>query len=461
MVVQRTRTARPTATPPRILIIGGGHVGLNVANRLERLLRPGEAELILVDPLTYMTYQPLLAEVAAGNVEPRHITVPLRWALPRFHVVHGEVLELRHADRTAHVELVDSGDDRDIGYDHVVVCPGGAVRTLPVPGLAELAVGFRTIAEAVFLRNQVLTQLSVAASSTDPGIRRAALTFVVVGGGYAGVEALGELSDLSRAVAPVFELRPDDVRWILVEASDRLMPEVKAQLSACAASMFRGRGVELRLGTTTTSCVAGRIRFGPGRYADDVVETHTLVWATGSQPNPMLECTDLPRDGLGRVLADAYLRVQRTPGAWTAGDCAAVPDLASREPGALCLPTAQHAIRQARRLADNLVAELRGERRHPPRPYRHRFVGSVAGIGRFQGVAQVYGVCLTGLPAWLLHRAYHLTKLPSATRRRRVLADWILDALSPRDISALTELEQPRSSLQATARGAVAGISGV
>jgi NADH dehydrogenase len=439
------------AAIPRILVVGGGHLGLYTARHLQQRLRPGEAQLILADPRSHMTYQPLLAEVAAGNVEPRHVTVPLRRILPRFHVFNGAVVALTHASRTARLRLVD-GEEYDLSYDHVVVAPGSVVRTVAVPGLPELAVGFKTLAEAVYLRNQVLTQLGLAASTFDPEVRRRALTFVLAGGGYAGVEALGELSDMSMDVAPAFGLRGEDLRWILVEATGRIMPEVSPELSEYTADLLRKRGVEIRLNTTISSCVGGRIRFGAGLYADDIVKANTLIWTAGVRPNPMLDKTDLPRDDRGRVIADAYLRVRELSGAWTGGDCAAVPDLASDKPGALCAPTAQHAVRQARRLADNLVAEIRGGHRHPPQPYRHRYAGSVAGLGRFQGVAQIYEVRLRGLPAWLLHRGYHLALLPSGARKIRVLTDWTLEALFPRDISALGELEQPRRALQAAAR---------
>jgi NADH dehydrogenase len=435
---------------PRILIIGGGHLGFYAAERLQQRLRPGEAELTMAEPLTYMTYQSLLPEVAAGNVDPRHVVVPLHRVLPRIQVVSGQVIGLRHADRTARVRLVD-GEERELGYDHVVVGPGAVARTSPVPGLAELAVGFKTLGEAVFLRNRVIIQLALAASTTDTDVRRRALTFVVFCGDYAGVEALGELSDLAMDAIEAFDgLRREDLRWILVHPADRILTEVSPELSAYTANVLRARGVEIRLNTTISSCVGGRIRFN-GRYTD-VVYANTLVWTAGIQANPMLDNTDLPRDDQGRVLADAYLRIHGVSGAWTGGDCAAVPDLTRDEPGALCEPTAEHAIRQGRRLADNLIAEVRGRHSHPPEPYRHRYPGAVVGMGRMQGVAEIYGVRLRGAPAWLLHRGYHWAMLPSAARKARVLTDWTLDALFPRDISALAELEEPRKPLQTAVR---------
>ncbi|GAA1795145.1 NAD(P)/FAD-dependent oxidoreductase [Planosporangium flavigriseum] len=436
---------------PRVLIVGGGHLGLYAARHLQKHLRPGEAELILADPRSHMTYQPLLPEVAGGNIEPRNIVIPLRRVLPRFRVLNAEVVELRHAERRARLRLVD-GEEHDLQYDHVVVGPGSVVRTLPVPGLPELAVGFKTLAEAVYLRNQVLTQLGLAASTFDPRVKRRALTFVLAGGGYAGVEALGELSDMSYAVVDAFGLRREELRWILVEAAGRIMPEVSPELSEYTANVLRRRGVEIRLHTTISSCVGGRIRFGAGLYADEIIESNTLIWTAGVRPNPMLDKTDLPRDDKGRVVADAYLRVRGMPGAWAGGDCAAVPDLTGRDPNALCPPTAQHAVRQARRLADNLISDLRGPHGHPPQPFRHRHAGSVAGLGRFQGVAEVYHVRMRGLPAWLLHRGYHWALLPSPVRKARVLAGWTLDSVFPRDIVASGELEQPRRPLQVAAR---------
>jgi NADH dehydrogenase len=266
------------------------------------------------------------------------------------------------------------------------------------------------------------------------------------------VEALGELSDLSMDAIEAFDgLHRDELRWILVEPADRILTEASPELSEYTANVLRERGVEIRLNATVASCVGGRIRFG-GRYAGDVVDANTLVWTAGTRPHPMLEATDLPRDDQGRVPADAYLRVPGAPGAWTGGDCAAVPDLTRDEPGALCEPTAGHAIRQGRRLADNLIAELRGERSHPPQPYRHRYPGAVAGMGRLQGVAEIYGVRLRGAPAWLLHRGYHWLMLPTSARKARVLTDWALDALFERDTSALAELEEPRKPLQTAAR---------
>jgi NADH dehydrogenase len=432
------RDHSPDDRPPpwRILILGGGNVGMTVARQLGRRLRPGEAEVVLADPRSHLTYQPLLAEAAAGNVEPRHVAVPLRRVLPHARVITAELVRLDHGIRRA-VVRVSPTEYRELAYDQVVVVPGSTSRVLPISGLAELGIGFRSIGEAVYLRNHLLDRLAFAGSTADRRARRQALTFVVVGAGYSGVEAVGELSDMTAAVAPVFGIDPAELRWVLVEATRRILPEVGPELAAYTLRVLRGRGIEVLLGTNLVSCVDGQIQLS-GRPAFD---SDTLVWTAGVHSNPILANTDLPRDDRGRLVADPDLRVRDTTAAWTAGDCAAVPDLTSDQPGALCAPTAQHAVRQAKRLADNLVGSLRGGRL---REYRHRYAGSVASLGRFQGVAEVYGVRLRGLPAWLLHRGYHLSHLPSRARQVRILADWVLGAVFPRDVVSLGEIHQPR-----------------
>jgi NADH dehydrogenase len=426
----------------RILIMGGGHLGMYVARRLGKRLRLGEADVMLVDPRSHLTYNPLLAEAAAGNVEPRHVAVPLRRVLSRTRVLTAEVVGLDHEAQRA-VARLSSGEHRELSYDHVVVAPGAVARLLPIPGLAEFGIGFKSIGEAVFLRNHLLDRLAFASSTADERARRSALTFVVVGGGYSGIEALGELSDMTAAVADAFELAPSELRWLLVELTDRILPEVGPELADYTLRQLRRRGIEVRLRTKLLSCVDGRVRLDTG----DEFDADTLIWVAGIEPNPVLANTGLPRDGAGRLTADAFLRVLDAPGAWTGGDCAAVPDLGSDQPGALCAPTAQHAVRQARRVADNLVATLRGQE---IRPYRHKYAGSVASLGRFQGVAEIYGVRMCGPAAWLLHRAYHLAQLPSGPRRARVLADWTLAAVFPRDIVSLGEVHDPKRAFRAS-----------
>ncbi|HEV2258217.1 MAG TPA: FAD-dependent oxidoreductase [Streptosporangiaceae bacterium] len=426
---------------PRILIIGGGYGGMHTALRLERLLRPGEAAVMIADPRSYMTYQPLLAEAAAGNLEPRHVVVPLRGVLHRTQVIKAAVSSVDHARRVARLTTGD-GEDRLVGYDMLVLAPGSVSRVLPVPGLAEAGIGFKTIGEAIHLRNHVLGRFDAAASASSAEARRAALTFVFTGGGYAGVEALAELQDMAfDACARYPELSHREMRWILVEAADRILPEVSPATADYTAALLRRRHIEVRLNTRLVSAEDGRIRLDDG----EEFPAGTLVWTAGVAPSPLARQAGLPTDARGRVIVSEFLAVQGTDGAWALGDCAAVPDLAAGG-GALCAPTAQHAYRLARRLAGNIAAVLRGG---APRPYRHASAGSVASLGLYRGVVEVYGLRLRGFPAWMTHRTYHLLKLPTMNRRLRVVSDWTLALLFPREVASLDVLEHPRQHFQA------------
>lgn len=429
----------------RILIVGAGHVGFYTAlwlsRRLSRELARQQVEIALVDPQPHMTYQPFLPEAAAGSIEPRHAVVPLRRNLRRCRIIAGTVTKVDHADRTATVQTVD-GPVRQITYDQIVLAPGSVSRTLPIPGLREHAVGFKTLGEAIWLRNRVLERLDVAAATDDVARRKRALTFVVIGAGYAGIEVLAELEDMTRWALRYYpELRQQDVRWVLVEATGRVLPEVGPELGEYTLARLRERDLDVRLDTRLVSCVDGKVELSDG----DSFAADTVVWTAGVRAHPMLEHTDLPRDERGRLICLPTLQVvdgdQIVPGAWSAGDCAAVPDLAAEAPGALCSPSAQHAVRQARQLADNLVAVLRGR---APTPYRHRHAGSVASLGLHKGVANVYRVKLRGWPAWFLHRTYHMSRIPTLASKVRVVADWTLALFVRREVVALGQLHRPR-----------------
>lgn len=424
----------------KIVIVGAGYVGLNVARRLQRKLRRDEGSVIVIDQHSYMTYQPLLSDAAAGTVEPRHVVVPLRHVLDECQVVTGRVMGI---DNAQHNVTVAIGEELDqISYDVLIVAPGSVSKIFPVPGLAEEASGFTTLGEAIYLRNHVLSQLDKAASTQDHAQRTKLLTFVLVGGGYAGVEALGQLEEMARFACRRYypNLRGAEMRWVLVEAADRIMPEVNLSLAEYAADVLRKRGMDVYLETTTKSVEDGHVVLSNGVEFD----ADTIVWTTGVVPNPVLDDSDLPRDNRGRLVCTPSLEVWNTPGVFGAGDAAAVPDLTSNDPDATCAPSAQHATRQARLLADNIVASLRGK---PMHDYRHRFAGSVAALGHHQGVAEVYGRKLTGLPAWTIHRLYHVWQMPTINRRLRILADWVLDLSFPR-IVALGELHEPAAEFE-------------
>ena len=432
-----------SAHPERILILGGGYVGLYTALRLQRKLRRGEAQVTVVDPRSYMTYQPFLPEAAAGSLEPRHVVVPLRRVLRSVDVVNGRVASLDHAGRSARVQT-QAGTTVDIGYDVLVVALGSVVRTLPIPGLAEVGMGFKQVEEAISLRNHVLDQLDLAHSTHDPAARRRALTFVVVGGGYAGVEALAELEDLTRYATRFYlDIVPSDLRWVLVEATGRILPEVGEDMGRYTVEQLRKRAIDVRLDTRIESCVGGHVVLDDGTELD----TATLVWTAGVKANPVLAQSDLPLDERGRVRCHADLTVDGAPGAFAAGDCAAVPDLTG-PPGATCAPNAQHAVRQAKVLADNVIATLHGR---PLEDYEHKYVGSVASLGLHKGVAQVYGIKLRGWVAWFMHRTYHVSRVPTFNRKIRVIADWTLALFFRRDVVSLGRLSDPRREFRRAA----------
>ncbi|GAA2605626.1 NAD(P)/FAD-dependent oxidoreductase [Streptomyces lienomycini] len=427
------------------------YTALRLQRNLKGELRRGEAEITVVTPDPYMTYQPFLPEAAAGSISPRHVVVPLRRVLDRCDVVVGEARTIDHTTRTATITTLATDEEktgaRRVAYDELVLAPGSVSRTLPVPGLADHGVGFKTVEEAIGLRNHVLEQLDIASSTRDPAIRDAALTFVFVGGGYAGVEALGELEDMARYAARYYHnVTAEDMKWILVEASGRILPEVGEELGRYTVTELRRRNIDVRLETRLESCADRVAVLSDGSR----FPTRTVVWTAGVKPHPLLVATDLPLNDRGRLTCTAHLSIDGTTHAWAAGDAAAVPDVTAREPGRECAPNAQHAVRQARVLGDNVTHALRGE---PLDTYAHKYAGSVASLGFHKGVAQVYGRKLKGYPAWFMHRAYHLSRVPTVNRKARVLAEWVIAGLFKREIVSLGSLEHPRAEFELAAGG--------
>jgi NADH:ubiquinone reductase (H+-translocating) len=430
-------------TTPHILIAGGGYVGMYTALGLQRRLRAGEARVTLVDPRPNMTYQPFLPEAAAGSLEPRHVVVPLRRTLKGTDVVTGRVVGIDHAHKVATIEPSE-GATYQIAYDILVSALGSISRTLPIPGLADNAIGFKQIEEAIALRNHVLDRLDAASSTTDPDLRRRALTFVFVGGGYAGVEAMAELEDMARYATRYYErIEPGDLRFVLVEATGRILPEVGEDMGLYTLGVLRDRGIDIRLNTRLESCVGGHVVLSDGEEFDSDV----IVWTAGVKANPVLEKTDLPLEKSGRIKTLPNLTVEGMADAFAAGDSAAVPDLT--DPGHFTGPSAQHAVRQARLLAANLVHYLRGE---PMKDYEHKYAGSVASLGLHQGVAQVYGIKLKGWPAWFMHRTYHMSRMPTLNKKIRVVLDWTLALFFRREVVSLGSLQRHRDDWERASR---------
>jgi len=423
-----------TGPPARIVIVGGGFAGLAAARRLERDADPERVSVTLLNETNYMTYTPFLPQAAAGTLEPRHVVVPLRQALHRTRVRVGRVLGADYGARTVRF-APDAGAEGDIGFDHLILAPGSSPRTAPIPGLTESAVGFTTLAEAIWLRNHVLRQLEIADATDDPDERQRRLTFVFVGGGYAGVEALAEIEDLTRVAIRLYpSLQHTRPRWVLIEATDAIFPEVGTRLASYAMRQLVARGVELRLATTVTEAARDAITLSTGER----VPCATLVWTAGVRPAPVVRRLALPLDPRGRIRVDTTMAVAGLPGVWALGDAAAVPDPA--RPGLACPATSQHAVRQGRLVARNVLGASEGRR---PEPFRYRTIGLFVDLGRGKAVASVFGVQFKGFPAWFLGRTYHLSQVPGIRRKGRIAADWAIGLVFRRDVAELGTLGHP------------------
>ncbi|WNB85059.1 NAD(P)/FAD-dependent oxidoreductase [Cellulomonas sp. ATA003] len=431
---------------PRIVILGGGTVGLYSARRLRKRLGKQEAAIVVVDPRPYMTYAPFLPETAAGSIDPRNVVAPHRRALKGIDVLQGHVAEIKHSDRTVQI-TPEEGDPYWITYDHLIVGLGSVARTLPIPGLAEEAIGFKNVEEAVAVRNHVLNRIDVAASTWDPEVRKRLLTFTFVGGGFAGVEALGELEDMARAAVGYYDsIAPQDLRFVLVEGSPRILPEVSEELGGYTLEQLRKRNIEVHLSTFLNSCEGGHVVLSDKTEFD----SDTIVWTAGVKANPVLKNSDLPLDKMGRVICLPTLQIANedgtiVPDAWAAGDCAAVPDLIN--PGKFCPPNAQHALREGNHIGDNLAKVLRSS---APTEYKHKNIGAVASLGMYKGVAQMFGrIKVRGFLAWVLHRSYHVMAMPTLNRKVRIAAGWTGSLLFRREVVALGSLHDPRAEFRA------------
>jgi NADH dehydrogenase len=408
-----TRTAKGGT-----LIVGGGFGGAYVA----RLL--GKEGATIVSPDSSMLYTPLLPEVAAGAIEPRHVVVPLRSMCPNADVIRGRAVALDEAAQTVRVET--EVGDVDVEYDRLVLALGAVPRELPIPGLKEHTIGFKALGDAIHLRNHVLRQIDLAEADHENAERH--LTFVFVGAGYAGVEALAELTELvEEAIGHYPRLANVPRRWLLVDAGARILAEVPTSLSDYTTKLLQKRGVDVRLETTVDSIEGDAVTLSDGARID----TNTVVWTAGIRPNPLLGEFGLPLDDAHRVIVDEELRVEGRANVWALGDCARVPNAAT--PGRPDPPTCQHALRQARRLAKTLKGR--------PRPYHYRSLGAGATLGRDKGIANVFGMRMRGFAGSFVTRSYHLYQLPLRSRRIRVLADGMISSFFKRDIAEIGAIE--------------------
>jgi NADH:ubiquinone reductase (H+-translocating) len=432
-------TSHERTTPPRVLVVGSGFAGFHCMRRLEKHLPPDAAELLVASSADYLLYSPLLPNVATGVVEPRHIAVGLHNTLRRAKVLVGHVVAVDIPGRTATLRRPD-GTDRELAWDRLVLAPGGVTRTFNIPGVAEHALGLKTLAEAAYLRDHVLRELDNADAADDPAHRRACCTFVVVGAGYSGTETAAQMQLITtRAAAEYPRLRPQDIRWVLVDLADRVLPELSQRMGDEAMEVLRRRGVEVRLGTTVEEATEGKVRLSDG----DTIETHTLVWCTGVTPSPLIKTLGLPTER-GRLRVGADLKVPGADGVFAFGDAAAVPDLT--QPGKLTGQTAQHAQRQGKVAARNVAASLGYGKAVD---YRHRDLGFAVDLGGFDAVASPFGVSLGGLPGLVATRGYHLLALPGNGNRIRVSLDWLLDWAMPPQVAQLGFLRDEQVTMAA------------
>jgi NADH:ubiquinone reductase (H+-translocating) len=415
-----------------VIIAGGGFAGVNAARELERILPTQSTRLILVNDVNFLLYTPLLPEAAAGTLEPRHVVTPLREILKRTYLRLGAISDHDPATRTVH--LTDHGGHREeLRYDQLLLAAGAVSRSLPIPGLDEHAMGFKSLADAIWLRNHLIETLEEANAAEDPVRREELLTYVFVGGGYSGLEALAELQDFAAdAIQSYPRARLHGLRFIMVEAMDRVLPEIPAELAEYATRELRGRGIEIRPGTTLESVEADNVELSTG----ETVPTRTVVWTAGVVAHPSLRSMGIELDEKGRIPVDDRLAVPGLDGVYAAGDCAAVPD----PDGGICPPTAQHAIRHGRVAARNMAAGL-GVGRGDSFSYRSR--GFFVNLGRHKAVAMGPGLTLSGFPAWWAARTYHLSQMPGRTRRLRAIADWTVGLPFGRDTAEVGSIGHP------------------
>ena len=414
-----------TVTRPRILVVGAGFAGVECVRRLERKLSPDEADVTLVTPFAYQLYLPLLPQVASGVLTPQSIAVSLRRSKKyRTRIIPGGAIGV---DLKSKVCVIRTITDEIVNepYDYIVLAPGSITRTFDIPGLTDHAFGMKTLAEAAYIRDHVISQLDLADASQDPVERASRLQFVVVGGGYAGTETAACLQRLTHAAVKRYpRLDPSLIKWHLIDIAPKLMPELGDKLGSSAQEILRRRGIDISLGTSIAKAGPEEVTFTDGR----VVPTHTLIWTAGVVASPLI-ATLGAETVKGRLAVASELNLPGDDGVFALGDSAAVPDLAKGD-GAMCPPTAQHALRQGNHVADNVIASLRGQ---AMKPYVHKDLGLVVDLGGTDAVSKPLGVELRGLPAQAVARGYHWSALRTNVAKTRVMTNWLLNAVAGDD----------------------------
>ena len=432
---------QPVEAPPprRVVILGGGFGGLGTAQRLEQLYRRDPSlEITLVSKSDYLLFTPMLAEVAAGGLEAQHISAPVRAACPRTECRHAEVDSIDAGAKVVRLRTRGSVRAAALPYDHLVLALGAVPNFYGLPGLQEHALTLKTLEDATRLRNHVIAALEQADAERDDAERRRLLTFVVAGGGFAGTETIAELFDLARSARRYYtHVQRNDLRFVLIHSGDRILPELSPELGTYALDKLRVRGIEFLLGRRVAGATATAVLLDDGSE----VPTRTLVWTAGNQPNPLLQTLPCERSRGGQVVVDGTLRVQGLNDVWAVGDCAQIPDPDSE--GRFYPPTAQHALREGRVVAENISAGFAGK---AFQEFRFRTVGTLVALGHRTAVAEIRGRRFSGQLAWLMWRATYLSKLPGMEQKVRVALDWALDLVFPRDIVLTANVSSPEAA---------------
>ncbi|GAA3735379.1 NADH dehydrogenase [Spinactinospora alkalitolerans] len=423
---------------PRIVVVGAGFAGLSALRRLERRIPKGAAEIVLIAPNDYMLYQPLLPQVASGLLTPQSIAVSLHRLLHRTRMVPGAAIGVDVRSRTVVVRKI-SGETAYEPYDRLVLAPGSNTRVFDIPGLVEHGRGNKNLAEAVYLRDHVLAQLELANASDDPAERDERCTFLVVGGGYTGVETAASLKLLCEEACKRYPLLRDHIQWHLIDIAPNLMPELGENLGRSAMELLRQRGVKVTLEVSVKEATEDKVTLTDDR----ILPCRSLIWTAGTSPSPLMGGLGLETNK-GKLVVGPDLSVPDAPEIFAIGDSAAIPDLSKDEDDALCPPTAQHAERQGPAAADNVIASLLDR---PKTDYRHKDLGLLVDLSGRDAVARPLGKEFTGMPALALTRAYHLYSLQSGPGRVRVATNWAIRALLGGEVSRLGFLNKTIDTL--------------
>ena len=461
LIVAIYLAVRPQAEPTvavqeapkkRVVILGGGFGGVSVAKRLEQLFaRDPGLEITLISESNYLLFTPMLAEVASSGLEAQHISAPIRASCPNTRFLRAEVLKVDEAAQRVWTGTGGAGPPEAIPYDHLVLALGSVPNYFDLPGLEDHSFPLKSLEDAIKLRNHVIALLEDADSEADAEQRACQLTFVVAGGGFAGTETIAELFDLVRSVLRFYpNIRPEELRFVLIHARDRILPELSVELAEYALRKLQARGIEFALNRRVTGVKADAVLLDEGKS----LATSTLVWTAGNQPNPLLRALPCEKNRAGAVMVDDSLRVKGLTNVWAVGDCAEIPD--PDKEGQAYPPTAQHALREGKVLAENIVAVISGK---PPKPFRFRAIGVLVGLGHRTAAAEIRGLRFSGLLAWLMWRSIYLSKLPGMEKKVRVSLDWAIDLFFPRDIVLTSSSGRVRAphptSPQETPLGAV------